>query len=287
MKKLIISLVTATLLCSGATSLMAQSSKDVKDDALKMAKVEAKDSNAKIVKEAFDSVILTKKVLVDLDKGDKKQAIKDLEDAIGKLEVILAKKDTPKLLPVDASVSAVEYVADVKEVAKNIELVKNLLDDGKVQEARKLLATLQSEIDVVSVNLPLASYPDALKLAAKYLHENNIDGAKAILHTALNTMVKEVVVIPIPLLKAEALIEAASNIAKKEKEQALKHLNAAKEELKVAEALGYLSKSDVTYKILDDKIEATKKEIKGKNKAEKLFEDLKKKFASFKEKLIN
>lgn len=284
MKKLVISLITATLLCG--TSLVAQSSKEVKDDALKIAKIEAKDSKVKIVEEALNSVVLTKKVLIDLDKGDKKQAIKDLEDAIGKLEVILAKKDTPKLLPIDASVSAVEYVAGAKEVKKSVELVKDLLDDGKVQEARKLLATLQSEINVVSVNLPLASYPDALKLAAKYLHDDNIEGAKTVLHTALSTMVNEVVVIPIPLLKAEALINAASKIAKKDKEQALKHLSVAKEELKVAEALGYLSDSDVTYKILNDKIEATKKEIKGKNKAEKLFEDLKKKFASFKDKLI-
>ncbi len=283
MRKLVISLVTAGLLCS---SLLAQTSNEVKSDALQNAKTQARDSNVKIVKEALNSVLLTKKVLVDLEQNKKDLAIKDLESAIGKLEVIMAKKDAPKLLPIDASVSALEYVGSAKDVKKSVELVKDLLDDGKVQEARKLLSSLASEINIISVNLPLVSYPDALKLAAKYIHDGKIDSAKATLHTALSTMVEEVVVVPIPLLKAEALIEAASKIAKKDKEQALKHLESAKEELRVAEALGYLSDSDVTYKVLNEKIEAVEKEIKGKNRAEKLFDELKEKFASFKEKLI-
>ncbi|WP_458699975.1 YfdX family protein [Sulfurospirillum sp. 1307] len=280
MKKLVISLVTATLLCG--TSIMAQTSNEVENNAVKIAKAEAKDANVKIVKEALNSVKLTKKVLVDLEHGKKKEAIKDLESAIGKLEVILAKKDSPKFLPIDASVNAFEYVGDKKSIEQSVDIVKDLLSDGKVQEARKILDSLQSEIDVISINLPLGSYPDALKLAAKYLHDDNVKGAKNVLYTALNTMVQDVIVLPLPLLKAESLIDAASKISKKDKNQALKHLEAAKKELEVAEALGYLSDSDVTYKILNDKIEDTEKEIKGKNKAEKLFEDLKEKFKSFK-----
>ncbi len=284
MKKLVISLVAASLLCG--TSLVAQTSKEVKDSALKSAKIEAKDSNYKIVKEALNSVVLTKKVLLDLEKNDKKQAVKDLENAIGKLEVILAKKDMPKLLPVDVSVNATEYIGTPKTVKESVSIVRSLLDKGKVQEARKVLMALKSEIDIISVNLPLASYPDALKLAANYLHDNNIESAKSVLYTALNTLVQEVVVVPIPLLKAEALIESASKIAKKDKEQALKHLSAAKDELKVSETLGYLSSSDTTYKVLDDKISEIEKEIKGKNRAEKLFDDLKSKLLSLKSKLI-
>ncbi len=282
MKKFILSVVAATLLCS--TGMMAKTSAEVSKNALSNAKVEAKDKQVHVIKEAINAVVLTQKVIADIDKKDTKSAIKDLEDAIGKLEVALSAKHAPKLLPIDASVKAVEYVGDAKEIKKNLDLVNDLLDDGKVQEARKLLTTLQSEIDIVSVNLPVETYPDALKLAAKYLHEDKLQESKAVLVTALNTMIESVVVVPIPVLKAQALIVAASNIAKEDKEQALKHLSQAQNELEKAKLLGYTSKSDVTYKSLKNAIEKTKKEVKGKNKAEKLFDELISKMKSFKDK---
>ena len=284
MKKFIISVATAALLC-GTTTLMAKTSAEVSKTAVSNAKTTAKDKQVHVIKGAVEAVALTQKVLVDLDKKDTQSAIKDLEDAIGKLEVVLAAEKAPKFLPVDASITAIEYVGDVKQIKKSVKTAEDLLDDGKVQEARVLLDTLRSEIDVISVNLPVSSYPDALKLAAKYLHDNKADEAKAVLATALSTLVEDVVVIPIPVLKADALIKAASKIAKTDKEQALKHLAQAKTELEKAKALGYTSKSDVTYKALEKAIEKTEKEIKGKNKAEKLFDELIEKLKSFKEKM--
>ncbi len=281
-KKILGSILAASLLFGSA---YATSSKTISKDAIKVAKHDAKsDSQAHIVKEAVEAVMLTQKVLVDIAHKDKKNAIKDIEKAIGKLEVILAKKDAPLMLPIDASITAVEFTADSSTIKAGLKSVMNLLRDGKVQEARELLNTFQSEIDITTVNLPLASYPKALKLAASYLHDGKLNEAKDVLEMALNTLVTTKVVIPIPLVTAEALIHDAQKIAKKDKKQALKHLELAKEELKKAELLGYTSESDVTYKVLDDAIEKVEKEIKGKNKAEKLFEDLLEKLKSFKEK---
>ena len=283
MKRLILSVATAALLCSG--SLVAKTSAEVSQNAVTKAKSDAQKSQVHVIKGAVEAVALTQKVLVDLDKKDTKSAIKDLEDAIGKLEVVLAAEKAPKFLPVDVAMTATEYVGDTEKIKKALDKVRDLLDDGKVQEARVLLNTLQSEIDLITVNLPVATYPDALKLAAKYLHEDQVDKARAVLTTALSTLVQDVVVVPIPVVKAQGLIVAASKIAKEDKEQALKHLAQAKEELKKAKILGYVSKSDVTYKDLEKAIEKTEKEIKGKNKAEKLFEELIKKIKSFKEKI--
>ena len=282
MKRLLSSAVAATFLLSGVA--FAKTSAEVNKDTVKQAKVDAKNSQVKLVQEAVKSLLLTQKVLVDLSKKDKKAAIKDLEDAIGKLEVILASKDAPKLLPVDSKVIAVEYVGTIDMLKKSILGVKALLSEGKIQDARVLLNTLQSQINISTINIPLATYPDALKLAAKYLHEDKVNEAVAVLDTALNTLIEEKIVIPIPIIKAEGLIKAASVIAKTDKEQALKHLEQAKKELVIAKTLGYVSKSDTTYKMLDDAIGAVEKEIKGKNKAEKLFEDLMKKIKEFKEK---
>jgi len=284
MKKTLISLATATLLFS--TAVYAKTSTEVSKETIKQAKQDAKTHQVALVQEAVKSLLLTQKVLVDIDKKDTKDAIKDLEDAIGKLEVILANKKTPKLLPVDSSVKAIEFVGNLKKVKDDIKVVKKLIADGKLQDARKLLNTLQSQINIITVSIPLVSYPDALKLAAKYLHDNKTHEAKMVLETALNTLVEEKIVLPIPILKAEGLIKAASLIAKSDKNQALRHLDQAKEELEIAKTLGYVSTSDTTYKMLDDAINNIEKEIKGKNKAEKLFESLISKIKEFKEKAI-
>jgi tetratricopeptide (TPR) repeat protein len=285
MKKFLLSTLTASLLLSGVS--YAKTSAEVNKETVKQAKVDAKNSKTKLVKEAVNSLLLTQKVLVDLSKQDKKAAIKDLEDAIGKLEVILASKDAPKLLPVDSKVVAIEYIGDIVMLKKSVDAVKKFIADGKLQEARLLLNTLQSQININTVSIPLATYPDALKLAAKYLHEDKTNEAVAVLDTALNTLVQDSVVIPIPILKAEGLIKAASQIAKSDKEQALKHLAQAKKELVIAKTLGYVSKSDTTYKMLDEAIAAIEKEIKGKNKAQKLFDSLIKKIKEFKEKALS
>jgi len=280
MKKILGSVLVASLL---VTNSFATSSKTISTDALRVAKKDAKNnSKTNVVKEAVEAVMLTQKVLDEIAHNKKDAAQKDIEKAIGKLEVTLAKKDAPMMLPIDVNINAVEFQADVSTIKTTIKSIQNLLDDGKVQEARTLLNTLQSEIDINTVSLPLASYPQALKLAASYLHDGKTKEAQDVLQMALSTLVHTTVVVPIPLITADALIADAQKIAKKDKEQALKHLELAKKELKKAELLGYTSSSDVTYKILDDTIEKVEKEIKGKNKAEKLFEELINKFKSFK-----
>jgi len=284
MKKVLVSLAAAAMLCG--TPMLAESSAQVGASAVKSAKHAAHDRQLEVVREAVDAVVLTQKVLADLDKNDAKAAKADLEKAIGKLEVVLAHKDAPALLPIDSAITATEYVGDAKSVETALANVKKLLAVGKVQEARRLLNTLQSEIDIVTVNLPLISYPQALKLAAKYLNDGKIKEARDVLEMALGTMVQNEIVIPLPILKAQALIEAASKIAKADKKQALEHLEAARNELRLAKALGYTSRSDTTYKMLDDAIKAVEKEIKGPNKAEKLFEELMAKLKEFKEKAL-
>ncbi len=285
MKKMILSVAAAALLCS--SPMFAETSAQVSAGAVKEAKSAAKEQQVEVVKEAVEAVLLTQKVLVSLEKGDKKSAKKSLEKAIGKLEVVLAHPNAPALLPIDSSIAATEFTGDLKSIKVALKSVKDLLEDGKVQEARRLLDTLQSEIDIITVSLPLVSYPQALKLAAKYLNSGKSEEAKEILEMALSTMVQSELVIPIPLLKAEALVGAASKIAKKDKEQALKHLEEAKNQLEIAEALGYTSESDTTYKVLYDAIKSVEKEVKGKNRAEKLFEELIGKLKEFKEKAVH
>ncbi len=287
MKKLLLSCVAAGLLVSGAfattTTTKAESNKAITEA---KAKVHKEQQQVKIVKEAVEAVALTNKVLLDLQKGNKDRAIKDLQDAIGKLEVVLSAPNAPALIPIDSSIEVVDFPGTLQDIKTALISAKALLAQNKIQEARAILDTLRSEIVLKVINLPLASYPAALKLAAKFLHENRIDEAKNVLNQALATFVEVDVVTPIPLLQAIHLVTVAQQEAKKDKKKALELLKEAKRDLKKAEALGYTSDSDTTYKMLEDEIEKIEKEIKGKNEAEKLFEDLIKKLKEFKEKAI-
>jgi len=290
MKKLLLSAVLASLLTT--TGLYANSEiksvKQVNKGAVTHGTQDALASQKKLIGEAIDSLAFTNKALIALNKNDKKSAKEDLEKALGKLEVILTAKNAPKLLPVDSAVSMVEFIGTKDDVEKTVDAVKDLLDDNKVQVARVLLNSLQSEIDVTVVSLPLATYPDALKLAAKYIHDNKIEKAKSVLEVALSTFDKTTTVIPLPLLKATDLIKVSAALSKNgKKDEALKYLDAAEDQLDVAEALGYVSHSSNTYKSLHEVIKHVRKEIKGKNKAEKLFDELKAKLKDFKEKVFS
>jgi hypothetical protein len=290
MKKGLISIFVSSLLftsLSVADANVTLTSKQVTQKATQDATADAKTHQVKLVQEAIASLKLSAKALDALNRNKPDEAKKDIELALGKLESILASEKAPKMLPIDNRVIVKNFVGTAKDVEKAIETVKALLDKGKVQEAGELLISLQSEIDIVVVNLPLASYPDALKLASKYIIDKNYEKAKRVLEVALSTFTEVEYIIPIPVINALELIKTASTIAKTNKEQALKHLEYASDELDKAEKLGYISSSDVTYKQLHELIEKTEKEIKGPNKAEKLFNELIEKLKDFKSKILS
>jgi tetratricopeptide (TPR) repeat protein len=290
MKKFAISTLVASLLLGA--SLYANSEiksvKEVNKSAVKKGEQDALAGQKKLIEEAINSLKYTNDALVALTQNDKEKAQANIEKALGKLEVILSAKNAPKLLPIDSRVTMVEFIGTKKDVERTVDTVKDLLDENKVQVARTLLNTLQSEIDITVVSLPLVTYPDALKLAAKYIHDNQIDKAKSVLEVALSTFDQTTTVVPLPLLKATDLINVSAELSKNgKKEEALKYLQAAEDELDVAEALGYVSHSDTTYKALHEVIKHVRKEIKGKNQAEKLFDELKAKLKDFKAKVFS
>jgi len=290
MKKTLLSTLVSTLLLSSvaiADEHKNLTSQEVSAKATQTATTKAKDNKVKLVQEALESLKLSAKAVDELNQNKVDDAKKTVELALGKLESILVAEHTPKLLPIENQIVIKNFVGTSEDVSKALAEVKKLLALGKVQEAGELLISLQSEIDITTVSLPLASYPDALKLASKYLIEKHPAKAKHVLEIALNTFAQDEQIVPIPLINALELVAVASDIAKEDKEQALKHLAMAKDDLKKAELLGYVSSSTTTYKQLEELIEKTEKEIKGPNKAEKLFKELGEKLKEFKEKILS
>ncbi len=264
-----------------------KTSAQVSKGAVEKEKKKAADVKKELNQKAIKAIADTYKVLDLLNQKKSKEALDLLKKVIGELEVILAANKNVALIPINSYTVVVDTDLTPKQIAEKITEVKTRLNHGDVQGARILLDTLQSEIDIVIENLPLATYPDAMKLASKYIIDGKIDEARSVLQIALNSMVVKKIVIPIPLVRASDLIAEASKVAKTDKEQALKYLNEAKRQLELAKILGYGKDQPKVYKDLQERIDSIKKEIKGKNKAAKMFEELLKKLKEFKERLIS
>jgi len=137
--------------------------------------------------------------------------------------------------------------------------------------------------------LPLATYPDAMRLSAALLEEGKKDEAVAILLRALNTLVIQEQTIPLPVLRAEEFIKlGALAMAGKEKDKkdvALLYLDNADYQLQLAEAMGY-GKKDKEYKELYEAIKDLKKLVEKDKDSKKGFDKLSEKIKKFKERLF-
>jgi tetratricopeptide (TPR) repeat protein len=283
MKKILTSVALASLLVTTSLAADAKTNQVSKNAVIK---AEKKAQNTELISEAIKAIQYTQDALVYLNGKDVKKAKESIKKAIGELSDLLNKPNTPYLLPVDVQINAYQFEGDVKDVAKLVNEAKILVADNKLPEAREVLNSLRSEIVIKTINLPIATYPAALNLALKYINENKINDAKDVLAMALSTLVETKTIIPIPLIKAQALVAKAQEIVKKDKKQALKYLDEAKHQLVLAETLGYTSRSDTTYKMLKDEITKLESEIKKGHKTGSIFEDLLKKIEEFKEKAI-
>jgi len=282
MNKILGSIIVAGLLVTNSFATDAKTNA-ISHKAVSKAEMKAENNNV-LVREAVLALKYTGEATIDLNKKNSKKALSLLKKAISELTVILNTPNAPYLLPVDMDVKASEYIGTVENISKQLTSAKVALSLNKIPVARNILNALKSEIDIHTVNIPLATYPNAIKLAIKYINKGKISEAKDILSMSLNTLVNTDTIIPIPILKAQELIKVAS---KSNKKDALKYLDEAKKQLKIAELLGYTSKSDTTYEILKKEINKIESKIRGNKNTDSIFEDLKQKLEEFKEKAVS
>jgi hypothetical protein len=200
----------------------------------------------KTMSEATAAVGETKKALCALEQGSADEALKALEVATGKLELILARDAGLALAPVDVTAVTHDLVADLATVEGAIEAAEDYLEDGRVQRARSLLSNLASEIVLRTTNIPLAAYRDAIKAVTPLIDQGKVDTARNALQAALNTLVVPTEdIIPLPVVRAEIQIENAEARAEGEERaggedaRLAELLKEARRQLKMAEVLGY------------------------------------------------
>jgi hypothetical protein len=208
------------------------------------------EKRKQITAEAMAAVSETRNALKALDEGKKDEALAALEKTTGKLELILARDPQLTLAPTNVSEITTSIMADAARVRQIRTTAEELLVAGQVQAARHLLEALASETVISVSNIPLGTYPDAIKQAAKLIDDGKQDQAKTVLQTALNTLVVTNTVIPLPVVATQSLLKDAETLAEK-KDRSVdenKKLNdllvASRTQLEFAEVLGYGTRQD-------------------------------------------
>ena len=228
----------------------------------------------------------TRKAIDAIASGDKDKAMSAIEDATGKINILLARNPATALLPVNVTVEVIDVAPlDDKDVKRLIAAAETAVALHDFPAGRLLLFNLTSELRVRTFNLPLASYPDALKQAAHLLDEGKNSDASAILQTALNTLAVVDHVTPVPLILAQAAVGTAQEIRQSDKATAQALLTAASNQLKRCEELGYITSDSPDYKSLNKEISDLQKQLKGTADTTAPFERLKADIASLLKKL--
>jgi len=280
--------VAQPALAAGQQAHHVQTAKQAK--APDASTAQAAKERARVMDEAVTALDETQKALRALEAGRKKQALDLLAKAIGKLEVITTAHPDLALAPVDVNVIVRDYPGDAKAIEKAVDQAGDLLDDGKVQDARHLLNALASEVDVRVINIPLATYPDAIKAVVPLIEKGKEKEAAARLQQALATLVVVDHITPLPVLHAQEILAHARKVVGEKKSMNRKDsdkvhglLTRAKTELERAHALGYLDRK--SYRAMLKDVRSLEKKVAERGDTRGLLDSLRKKVDDFLEKL--
>lgn len=223
---------------------------EVQPEVQKETDSQAADKRKQVLDEAVSALSLTKSALAALDEKESARALATLAEVTGKLELIVAREPTLALAPVDVRTIVHDLFANTETIEAMTDEALDALKHGEVQQARHVLALLASEIVITVTNIPLASYPAAVKAVVPLIDQGKIEEAKAALQSALSTLVEESSVLPLPVLRAKLLLKRAEPLvedgqrseASNERLETL--LNEARQQLEMAELLGYGKRKD-------------------------------------------
>src|SRR6476646_7053641 len=232
-------------------------------------------------KEAVAAIDETQNAVKAIAANNSDEALAAIERASGKINILLSRNPATALIPVAAEVEVIDAAPlDIKAIKARATDAKRAMDDKDYPVARVLLHGLTSEIRSRTFNLPLATYPEALKEAARLLDQKKPDEAKTLLLTALNTLAVVDHVTPVPLVLAQAAVGAAQDLRDKDKTEAQKLLDEAEYEVERARELGYAS-NDPEYAALDKAISDLKAQLKGGGDTASAFSALKDRVSAF------
>lgn len=245
----------------------SQAVQAVQPEVNKRAAQASESKHAELMAEAQAAIAETERALRALNEKKTREALDALALATGKLELLLARSPRLALAPVRTDVVTHDLLAKTDTVRAAIRDARARLGDGEVQQARRLMDSLASEIEFRTQNIPLTTYPAEIKAITPLIDAGKIDEAKVRLRTLLNTLVITSEVVPLPRLRAEEQIKAAQTLAEKknrskdENDKLAQHLQAAREQLQMGELLGYGDRK--AYKPMYQQLDEIEKKMAG------------------------
>lgn len=256
------------------------------------------DKRTAVIQEAVDALDETNAAIAAIEKGDTDAAIAALALATGKLETVVAREPDLALAPVRIDHITYDVLGSVEAVRGLGKQIADLVDDGKFQEARPLLSEFASEVVIRTTSLPLATYPDAILAATALLDDGKTDEAMTVLNAALSTQVVTDTVVALPPLRAVAMIEKAKALLNDDGKAAndkaatedadltaADYVEAARQELKIAEALGYGRESD--FEDLHEALDELDRQIEAQEDTGGIFETIATRFEELRTRIFN
>lgn len=219
----------------------------------------------RLIQEAIAALEDTKKALKALEDGKKDEAIACLEKIVGKLQLAVARNPKLALFPVSQQTIVHDLFAKAETVEAAIKEAKNKLNEGAVQAARHILASLASEVIVQVTKLPISTFPKAIMAVAPLIDANKIEEAKALLRQTLGTLVVEDYITPLAPSRAKLMLKEAEKLAEKpersasDSQQLTSLLDNVANELHLAQILGYQIEQTEDYKKISEELNAIRK----------------------------
>ncbi len=235
-------------------------------------------------RQALKALSYTDQAIALLHQGKRDEALKLIKQAQNSLNSFLKSYPKMQLLPLSQQIVVMEFNGGIKEAESSIEKVKELLKEGRVQDARLILSGLADEIDVVTTYLPIGVYSQVLSLTKDYLEKGKTAEALKTLALVRGSLIVEEVPIPIPFIKAQRFVSEALKVSQKDKKRAVEFLEAARRELQLAKVLGYAYDYKDLYRQLENEIKEAESKIKAGEESSSLLKEIEGKISSLSKK---
>jgi hypothetical protein len=273
------------ILVSSATLVSAETGKDseqiAKADIAREKQQAEQNAKQSLNQEAIEAISRTKEAISAIKANHNDQALSLIEQATGKINVLLARNPSTALIPVSTDVRIIDVApTDINKIRDIVYDASWAVEDKNFPAARVLLDQLTSEIRVRTYNLPLATYPAALQQAARLEDQKKSRDAATVLQTALATLVAVDTVTPIPLVVAREAVNQAQAKGKADKNTSQALLQLAKDQLQRARELGYAGK-DQEYTNLNNEISNVEKQLNSGGDTNSTYAKLKERLSAF------
>lgn len=231
--------------------------------------------------DAIAAIAKTQAAIDAIASNNTDKALQAIEQATGKINVLLARNPASAFIPVSVHVEVIDAAPhDTKIIKALAQQVSTTVAAKDYPAARVVLDALTSEIRVRTYSLPLATYPDALKEAVQLLDQKKNDDASTVLLTALDTLLAVDRVTPLPLVLAREALNAAQAKSQNDKATAQTLVQTAKSEIERAKELGYAAQAP-EYAALSADISSLEKQLRGDSDTSSVFAKLEDKLSGF------